>query len=457
MQVDLKKIIMGLFVVLLVKLSVEMGQSYAQVASATGQALAFPGAEGFGKFTTGGRGGNVFVVTNLNDDGPGSLREAIRKKGPRIIVFAVSGTIDLKSSLNINSGDLTIAGQSAPGDGICIRNFPLKIKGDNIIVRYIKSRMGDQDSQQDDAVSAIGNKNIIIDHCSFSWGTDEAASFYDNENFTLQWTIVSESLNASVHKKGEHGYGGIWGGKKASFHHNLLAHHKSRNPRFNGARYHKQPQEEIVDFRNNIIYNWKSNSSYGGEEGNHNVVNNYYKPGPATSGSKKSRILDPWSPFGSFYVSGNVLDGNKEVTENNRKGVEGNHPDSTLVNNPVQVVAIPEQAAEDAFKEILAHAGSSFKRDDVDKRIVQEVKTGAATFGKEKKGIIDSQEDVGGWPELKSIPAPSDKDQDGMADDWEVTHQLNPEDSKDASQFSISNEYSNIEVYLNNLLEEKGL
>lgn len=415
---------------------------------------AFPGAEGFGKYTTGGRGGKVYVVTNLNDEGPGSLREAIRKKEPRIIVFAVSGNIDLESSLDINYGNLTIAGQSAPGEGITLRNYPLKIKGDNVIVRYIRSRMGDKRKVQNDAISAMGNKNIIVDHCSFSWGTDENATFYDNENFTLQWSIVSESLNNSVHEKGEHGYGGIWGGKGASFHHNILAHNKSRNPRFNGARYHHQPELEIVDFRNNIIYNWEANSSYGGEEGNHNIVDNYYKSGPATDESKEDRIVEVWSPYGSYFVSGNIVDNYPEVTADNWKGVYGDHPDSALVKKPIPVESIPKQSAGNAYQEVLAHAGASYKRDAVDSRIMNEIRTGTATYGKEEDGIIDSQEDVGGWPELKTKASSEDKDHDGMSDSWEKSNGLDPANPNDHSVYDLDDKYTNIEVYLNELIEK---
>ncbi|MFT6867145.1 MAG: hypothetical protein ACJA08_001984, partial [Cyclobacteriaceae bacterium] len=309
------------------------------------QEIAFPGAEGFGKYATGGRGGEVLIVTNLNDSGEGSFREALRQKYPRIVVFAISGIIELESTLDINYGDLTIAGQSAPGDGIVIRNYPLKVKGDNIIIRYIRSRMGDEREVQDDAISVTRNKNVIIDHCSFSWSSDECATFYDNENLTVQYCIISESLNNSVHKKGAHGYGGIWGGKKASFHHNLFAHHNSRNPRFNGSRYHKQPEEEIADFRNNVIYNWKGNSSYGGEEGNYNMINNTYKTGPATV-SKRDKILDPYEPYGHFYLSGNVLIGNEEVNSNNYSGVYGGQKivDIIKLDEPLDVAEVTTQS-----------------------------------------------------------------------------------------------------------------
>ncbi len=416
------------------------------------QPLAFPGAEGFGKFTTGGRGGKVIIVQNLDDSGTGSLREAIRAKGPRIITFAVSGTIVLKSPLKINNGDVTIAGQSAPGDGIALRGYPLKVSADNVIIRYMRFRMGNENDIEDDAISAIRQKNIIIDHCSFSWGTDEAASFYDNENFTLQWSIISESLNKSVHSKGEHGYGGIWGGKGASFHHNLLAHHKSRTPRFNGARTHKEPEKEIVDFRNNVIYNWQSNSAYAGESGQYNMVNNYYKPGPATEKSKRDRIVNPWEPYGKFYVVGNYMHGNEDVTQNNALGVICDDPSLPLIDAPIPVIEIDTKTAADAYEAVLATAGASFRRDVVDERVVEEVRAGNATFG---NGIIDSQTDVGGWPELKKGEAPLDSDGDGIPDFWEKAHGLNPHDSTDNVAYSLNQAYTNIEIYLNQIIHEK--
>jgi len=417
--------------------------------------LAFPGAEGYGKYTTGGRGGKVLIVENLNDSGQGSLRAAIEENFPRMIVFAVSGIIPLESELKIKNGDLTIAGQSAPGDGICLKNYPLLINTDNVIIRYLRVRMGDEMEQQEDCMSIIRRKDIIIDHCSFSWGIDEVATAYDNENFTMQWCIISESLNKSVHEKGEHGYGGIWGGKGATFHHNLLAHHKSRLPRFCGARYHKQPDLEIVDFRNNIIYNWKSNSSYAGEEGHHNIVSNYYKAGPATESSKKNRILNPWSPYGEFFVEGNILHGNDAITNDNHKGVETDYPDSCLVSDPIMVVDIPVQNATQAFNEVLEYAGASFSRDAIDERIVLEVRKGNAQYGVLQDGIIDSQIQVGGWPELNEFDKKSDTDKDGMSDDWESKNGLDPSDGADHALFTLSKVYTNLEVYLNELVNHK--
>ncbi len=417
------------------------------------KALAFPGAEGFGKYTTGGRGGKVLIVDNLNDSGEGSLRAAIEAEGARTVVFEVAGTIALESRLEVTHGDLTIAGQSAPGEGITIRNQPIIINADNIIIRYLRMRLGDTAGVEADAMSILRQKDIIIDHCSLSWGTDETGSFYDNEHFTLQWCIISESLNKSVHEKGEHGYGGIWGGKGASFHHNLLAHHKSRLPRFCGARYHKAPEEEIVDYRNNVIYNWGTNSAYAGEEGNHNMVANYYKPGPATEASKKGRLLEPWEPFGRFYIEDNIMEGDQAVTADNRKGVEGEYPDAIFLDAPVEVVGIPEKSAKQAYEDVLLGAGASKIRDEVDQRIIEETKNGTATFGKRQQGLIDSQSDVGGWPALKPGIALPDADRDGMPDEWENKHGLNPNDAKDASKLSKEGRYTNLEVYLNSLAE----
>jgi Pectate lyase len=442
------------------------------------QTLSFPGADGFGKHTSGGRGGKVIFVENLNDSGEGSLRAAIEEaEGCRTVLFRVSGTIYLNSPITIKNDSITIAGQSAPGDGICVANFSVKIAAKNVIIRFMRFRMGDVGKAQDDAISGTRQSDIIIDHCSMSWSTDECASFYNNERFTLQWCILSESLMRSVHAKGAHGYGGIWGGMGVSFHHNLLAHHSSRNPRFCGARYHRATKEtELVDFRNNVIYNWGFNSSYAGEDGKHNLVNNYYKPGPATQKSVNKRILEAWQSsdhngfhdFGHFYITGNIMHGNSEVTTDNWKGIDykrysdRNRINEAVVNNdsmqnrcrvttPFEFTISKTESAKQAFNSVLKSAGASYKRDAIDARIINETRTGTATYG--SSGMVDSQNDVGGWVELKSLPAPIDSDNDGIPDTWELKHKLNPNDASDGSKISLSKEYTNLELYLNQIVK----
>lgn len=435
------------------------------------QVPAFPGAGGGGMFSSGGRGGKVIYVTSLLDDAKteGTFRWAVSQKGTRIVLFKVSGIIQLKSSLKIKNGDLTIAGQSAPGDGICIAGFPVIIGADNVIVRFMRFRMGDENAIQDDAFKGNASKNVIIDHCSISWSTDESASFYSNENFTLQFCIISESLRNSVHKKGKHGYGGIWGGKNASFHHNLLAHHDSRNPRFNGLRrsglkYASTIDEEIVDFRNNVIYNWGAQSSYGGESGKYNIVANYFKAGPATKASARNRITsidmdiapDSCPPgFGSYFIDQNTVYGFPEVTSNNWLGVavDKNIKSTTYKQErPFKTHTIVEQSADEAFCAVLKSAGASLVRDVVDERVVDEVRQGNARFKGSVDGVpglIDSQKDVGGWPEYKSLPALPDSDNDGIPDGWLEHHYP----SRKATDVDESG-YTLLEKYLNSLVEK---
>lgn len=439
------------------------------------QVPAFPGAEGGGKFCTGGRGGRVLFVENLNNKGDGSFRDAIEAEGPRIIVFRVSGTIELEKTIHIKNGDLTIAGQTAPGDGICLRNYGIRVDADNIIIRYIRVRPGDEEKEENDAISGRRNKNLIVDHCSFSWANDEVASFYDNENFSLQWCIISESLYLSDHHKGAHGYGGIWGGYYASFHHNLISDHSSRNPRLNGSRFTNNPSREKADIRNNLIYNWGYNSIYGGEEGNYNLVNNYFKPGPATRNKVRQRILDLTQIFyipsinedtlyaGKFFIKGNLMEGSPEISADNWSGgVQGKEVDERArekarLFHPVEHLEIQTDDALVAYSEVLQFAGANKVRDEVDKRIISEVKTGKEVFGATyeggKNGIIDSQVDVGGWPKLVSLPPPSDSDRDGMPDSWEIEHDLDPK-VPDSDNYTLDMQYTNIEVYINSLVAE---
>lgn len=456
---------------------------FAQTRMATdlkmeGPPIAFPDAEGFGKYTIGGRGGRTFIVSNLNDSGPGSLRDAVESKEPLIIVFSVSGIIHLTSPLSIRANK-TIAGQSAPGDGICITDYPVIVVGDNVIIRFLRFRLGDRfqnkgkvpGSGHDDAFSASRRKKLIVDHCSFSWSTDECISVYGGDSTTLQWNLVAEPLNYSYHfEEGDtdfekHGFGGIWGGRHLSAHHNMFAHCVSRNPRFNGARLGSS--EELVDFRNNIIYNWGSNSVYGGEGGNYNIVNNYYKYGPSTNPNVKFRIVNPSKNsemgFGKFYVNGNYVDGSDEVTRNNDKGVDmgGDAGKSvkkeSLVSTPFSVVNLPDITAKAAFYAFIKEGGCSLPiRDTLDQRILRNL------F--ERNGrIVDVQggyphgspyeSTMVAWPTLRTKPANTDSDADGMPDAWEVSKGLNPHNADDATRTTIHSFYTNLEMYLNSLVK----
>ncbi|MCX6138729.1 MAG: T9SS type A sorting domain-containing protein [Ignavibacteriales bacterium] len=453
------------------------------------QQPAFPTAMGFGKFTVGGRGGKVIEVTNLNDAGTGSFRAAAASTGARTVVFRISGTILLNSDIKIASDSITIAGQTAPGDGICLRKYKLYVEANQVVIRYMRFRLGNEQggSSESDAVGGTASrKNIIIDHCSASWSTDETLSFYDNSMMTVQWCLITESLYNSTHPKGAHGYGGIWGGQNVTFHHNLLAHHSSRNPRFCGSRYTRQPSLEVVDFRNNVVYNWGFNSVYGGEGGNQNMVNNYYKPGPATkSGALRYRILDLTSyffdssvrpdtvPAGNFYVSGNYVDGNTIATNDNwtygvQTSVAVSQKNKSQAAAPFPVGSITTQTAQDAFDAVLTHAGASMPvRDTLDRRIVYETRMGLATrsgYSYPKKnlgdstiisGIIDTQNDAGGWPVLNSLPAPLDSDHDGMPDTWEDAHGLTKSDPSDGRRIRPDG-YSELEAYLNSLTYDQA-
>ena len=441
------------------------------IMSQTMNKVAFPGAEGFGKFSTGGRGGDVYHVTNLNDSGSGSLRNGIASaNGPRTIVFDLSGNIKLQSPLKIDKPNITIAGQTAPGDGITLGGGCLKVNADNIVVRYLRSRLGDQGEGDEDAITISGGKNIIFDHVTASWSIDETFSCQSPtaDSITVQWCMITESLFHSHHAKGPHGMGGIVGSRSQSFHHNLYAHHNSRNPKITGRRHCD------VDFRNNVIYNWGSNSCYDGTASWVNWVNNYYKAGPATKSTVRGRIFeisnkeieagginspdDSKKYETSFFVEGNYVDGFPTITANNWKGGIDYMGDASEAKNralkPFDFPRIAQQTAKEAYPIILANAGASLVRDIIDKRIVHEVETGTVTYG--KSGIIDSQKEVGGWPELKSKPALIDSDQDGMPDAWEKQNNLNPNDPADRNGDRNKDGYTNLEKYLNSLIISKS-
>ena len=459
-----------------------------QAEDQDGSALAFPGAQGGGMFTTGGRGGKVYHVTNLNDSGDGSLRWAIGQSGARTIVFDVAGLIELQSTLVIKNGDVTIAGQTAPGDGICLKNYTFRINASNVIVRYIRCRMGDEKKTEDDAMQVMDHdddkfNNIIIDHCSVSWSTDECASFYGMKNFTFSWNIVSESLRVSVHGKGNHGYGGIWGGNNATYHHNLLAHHDSRNPRLDHD--YVSTQKGPVSIINNVVYNWSGDSCYGGESSSkngsdyrkYNFVGNYYRPGPATP-SNRHRLLNPTTSCsncggtiipGHFYMTGNVLHGNNGVTADNWTGTTASAEviEQIKANEMFLYAANPTriaiQSAQDAYNSVIAYAGASLVRDRIDKRVTNEAAIGSTTYTGSKggtKGLIDTQTDVGGWPEYTATDEQkalvTDSDGDGMPDWFEDAAGLDKSKAADGAQKTIDTKgrYTNLEMYLHYLVRE---
>ena len=384
--------------------------------SRDGQAIAFEGAEGCGKYSLGGRGGKEYVVTSLADDGSeGTLRYAVEAEGPRIVTFAVSGDIHLTAPLNIRNPYLTILGQTAPGKGITIRDHNVFITADHVIVRYLRMRLGTAAGVEADALGARHCRHLIIDHCSISWATDENASFYNLSDATIQWCIISEALNSSVHHKGKHGYGGIWGGRNVSFHHNLFAHNNSRNPRFDHPRLYWENDllyyRGTVEFVNNVVYNWGMKAIYGGEEGWFNVIKNYFRPGPATrnlegewldisTSETTSMIKGRFCIYGNDYDISAVEDG----------GFEGRRPDKLKIANlghsyyyasePQRfAVSVPllDEYAPYAYKAVLKHAGASHRRDAIDRRIIREVRKGTATFKGSVTGlpgIIDSENDV---------------------------------------------------------------
>ena len=465
---------------------------------------AFPGAEGFGRYATGGRGGTVYYVNTLEDGmQEGTFRHAVSQEEPRTILFTVSGTIFLKDRLRINHGNLTIAGHSAPGLGVCIAGDAVTLNADNLIIRYLRFRVGDEAEGEPDGLGGTRIKNVIIDHCSISWSTDECCSIYGGENLTVQWCLISESLRAASHSKGKHGYGAIWGGNKASFHHNLLAHHDSRVPRL--GPHAVTQQNEHVDMRNNVFYNWAGAGCYGGEGMKVNIVNNYYKPGPATPDTRvRYRIAalgvrteeyctgrdgkpNVWKPmqhvWGRYYVEGNVVEGHPDVTKDNwTKGVyeqiDNDKNDFTFtqevkrkirLTSPLDAGVITTHSASEAYDLVLAHAGCSKSRDTIDARIVEEVKNGSATYfgsraadAENLPGLIDSQNDVkplgapSAWPQLSHAGDPPlpviDSDGDGIPDHWEKSMGLDMNDPDDGNRITETG-YSHLENYLNSLIE----
>ena len=487
-------------------------------------APAFPGAEGHGRYVTGGRGGEVRHVTNLNDKGEGSLRAAVNGNNKKIVVFDISGIIALESDLVIGA-NTTIEGQTAPAPGITVRYRTVR-PSDNNIIRFLRIRRGEEKDVNDgaDAIWQRQKDGIVLDHCSFSWSIDEIASFYDNQHFTMQWCTLGEALANPGHSKGEHSYGGIWGGKGASFHHNFLCHMQNRVPRFCGARYNwdkydtekyaNSIQAEIVDFRNCVMYNWGGgNGCYGGTGGgNINIVNNYYKAGPATN--NKTRVTqisvatssnasgsDFMGYCSRYYINGNYVTAAGDKAENyDWQGViydagtsiiDGEHyiPDTKhmygesikyrknskdedcviiKLDNEVETGKVTTHSAQNAYQQVLAYAGASLYRDDVDARYMKEAADGTTTYtgsaektgdGKaiaHRPGIIDFVKDQGEYTlESNGRPDNFDTDSDGMPDAWETANGLDPQ-SNDAAEYTLDKHgfYTNVEVYCNSLVEE---
>ncbi len=433
---------------------------------------AFPGAEGGGKYTSGGRGQEVYIVTTLEDydEGeepiPGSLRDAVSQDN-RTIVFNVSGNIILKRKFDLTKRkNITIAGQTAPGDGITIYGFETNISNsENIIIRYLRFRPGAANVHKGDSMDAIWGrsmKNVMIDHLSTSWSTDETMSLYRGENMTVQWSIIAESLTMSGHTKGRHGYGAIWGGVNTTYHHNLISNHTSRNPRMGGGTPEADDNDHIANFdmRNNVLYNWGFNTIYGGGRANSNYINNYIKPGPGTRESVINRLMDAGEKNkpGQFYVNGNYMENNASITADNKSGVyvsEAAAPTTKIVDKEFEMDGTkPENlrttSAQEAYKEVLAKAGATYpRRDALDSRIIYEVKNGKGRYAN-----VDAE--VGGLPIRTSEKRPDDfdKDKDGMADAWELENGLDPTNPDDGKALSKDGSgYTNLENYMNSLVD----
>ena len=477
--------------------------------------LAFPTARGFGKYVTGGRGCKVVEVTNLEDDpknpSEGSLRWALTVAGKEnaTIVFRVSGVIKIQPNaqkvrdLRANLKNVTIAGQTAPGEGILIRGGKMNFGGsDNLIIRNLRFRIGDIDEA--DLAKATDSrfikgagfglenaKNVIIDHCCFGWSGEENMTMYDNHFTTVQWCIVHEGLYDAGHQKGARSYANQWGGSPATYHHNLLAHNYNRSSRLNGASSTTEDRNVFMEYFNNVNYNWgKKNSCYGGENeagtySSHecNFVGNYYKPGPSTpsgsyfmelSAARSGKTLNP-NPS-RWYFADNVMEGSSSATSDNWSAIHNNTSYSvagmkseTLVYPSPEVTRLdkcsfddydlyrtPTESAEEAYQHVLDRAGT-INRDQTEQRIVNEVRNKQAQYKGttlNKAGFIDSPDDAEGWPTYAAATPVVDNDHDGMADDWEVAHGLNPADPEDGKHVASAEGYTALEVYLNSLMGE---
>lgn len=463
---------------------------------------AFPGAEGGGAYSFGGRGGKVIVVTSLADSGPGTLREACEQGGARIVVFNVAGIIRLKTPLIIRAPYITIAGQSAPGDGVCVAGESVWINTHDVIIRFMRFRRGETwVGRRDDAIGGNPIGNIMVDHVSASWGLDENMSMYRHMyndstgkameeklgtvNITIQNSIFSEALDTW-----NHAFGSTLGGENCTFMRNLWADNAGRNPSigWNG----------VFNFANNVVFNWVHRSTDGGDyKAMYNIINNYYKPGPLTPKDspvgyriikpESGRSKLPYVVFGRLHVAGNIVEGNERVTKDNWDGgvqIEGKDGNEMSLetaktyfakmkyDKPLPMAKISILPTKEAYNYVLENVGATLpKRDPVDTRVIEQVRTGKINYLKDvklpetqfehrrlpidsyKQGIITDISQVGGYPEYKGTPY-KDSDKDGMPDEWEKKNGLNPNDPSDASKYA-DNGYTNIENYLNSLVDVK--
>jgi len=432
----------------------------------------FPGAEGGGMWSFGGRGGKVYVVTSLADSGPGTFREACEAGGARVVVFNVAGIIRLKDRIRIRAPYITIAGSTAPGDGVCIAGNTVELETHDIVIRHMRFRRGATGvGDRNDSIGGNPVGNVMIDHVSASWGLDENMSMYRHMygppgggkelklptvNITIQNSIFSEALDTY-----EHAFGSTIGGHNSTFHHNLWASNTGRNPSVG--------MDGDFGFANNVLFNWKHRTVDGGDHLSlYNIINNYLKPGPVTPMGEpiRFRILKPEArrgknaprDFGKAYVHGNVVEGNERVTRDNWAGGvqlgDEYNPEEILpkvrVDEPMPMAPVTIQSAEDAYETVLANAGATRpRRDPVDRRIVAMVRTGKVTY-EPGKGIITDVNQVGGYPGYEGGPY-TDSDKDGLPDDWEAKYGLNPNDPSDASKDASGDGYTNIEAFIDGL------
>jgi hypothetical protein len=424
--------------------------------------LAFPGAEGYGRFARGGRAGRVIEVTSLDDSGPGTFREACEAEGPRTVVFRVGGIIELKSKVIIRNSYITVAGQTAPGDGICIKNYSFGCLGaHDVIIRYIRVRIGDETGETLDGMGLASCDHSIIDHCSISWTIDESFSSRGAKNITFQRNIIAEALNHAGHKKyvgtGKgHGFAASISGSIGSFHHNLLAHNAGRNWSLAGGLDQNARLAGRLDIRNNVVYNWEHRTTDGGCR-EVNFVNNYYIPGPA------SRVFtlqkpDPTDPERGMriYLAGNQIEGRPKVNADNWSAavMDAKWLPKVRSDEPLFESFVTTQSVEEAYKSVLSDVGANLPRQDaVDARVIEDVKKRGTQFmGATSKapGIIDSQKESGGWPVYRGGQALPDADHDGMPDDWERKKGLDPKNPSDSGK-EAGNGFTNLELYLNEL------